>query len=1112
MMIQKITLLFLLLFNLSSAFSAALDVDGDGKVDALTDGILLIRHQFGFSGEKLTSGALSSKSTRTTPEAIKKYIVSLGNKTDVDGSNNIDALSDGILSIRYMFGFRGEQLTKGAISNTATRKSPDDVFIYLTNLPDDKVASGFAVQITSPKTLITVGSTPMEITGTLSEAATLTLNGVPVTANGGKFSAKVVLKEGHNTIVARAVKSNNEEVTDSISVAMDLTPPYITVDSPKEGAVVQTAKISVSGLVNDIVRGTVSDTQANVKVNGQTATVANRSYLVKEITLKEGENTITITAADQVGNIAKKEIIVTYKIPKPKKISLVSGQDQENTIATDLKAPLKVLLVDEKSQPVANEAVVFRVIQGDGVVGLGDNEGRGIVVKTDEKGIASTTFKLGSRSGTGNHRVRAKAVGFDGEVIFQASANVKPGNKVTVNSGNNQRGAPKQTLPLPFVVSVSDAGANVVKGAKVEFKVSQGKGKFQNGNDRYIGVTDSDGRASVEFSLGTEIGLDVHRVTATLMGTNLGAGFSASALKVADASLTSITGVVLDNQDKPLPSVTIRIEGNNRQAKTNTQGIFKITEVPVGPVHLLVDGSTTTAKGEWPTLSYNIVTIAGAKNPLASPVYMVSLDTKNAALVGKEDKVLTLNEVPGFKLAIKKGSVTFPDGKKEGLVSITPVNANKIPMAPPNGMQPQFIVTIQPVGTKFDPPAALTLPNVDGHKAGAQVEMYSFDHDLEEFVIIGLGTVSKDARLIESNSGVGVIKAGWHAGSQPSDQPPGCANTCSIGQSCNDPITCKCEPTKCDNNTTPIQEVGSCKRFSCENGGIKVENDKDNTPPDVEGDCKKTGSGTCNFGIPEQENDDTDNPKNDKCKSCKNGELIEFSDDDVKTSNWHWNAVDKIIDKINKALKFINIDEDGLITYRNLGSTLSKEKVCCADSGISTKISYEASIKFLDMKYKWRPKIKPYTGDYSASIFGKTISLAYGVQLGINFSGSMNAKKPIKTCENKNECWVTSLSAGTDIYAKLFGEIKNPDLPKECGENEDEQCSYLDVSGTGTTGINVQGQLKECTVLHGTVGLSGLNLNLTIKVAEGSWYGFSVDKDFEIIEPMKIAEFSYNME
>ncbi len=59
----------------------------------------------------------------------------------------------------------------------------------------------------------------------------------------------------------------------------------------------------------------------------------------------------------------------------------------------------------------------------------------------------------------------------------------------------------------------------------------------------------------------------------------------------------------------------------------------------------------------------------------------------------------------------------------------------------------------------------LELPNVDAHAPGAQVEMYSFDHDLEEFVTIGLGTVNADGTRIVSNAGVGVIKAGWHCGS-----------------------------------------------------------------------------------------------------------------------------------------------------------------------------------------------------------------------------------------------------------------------------------------------------------------------------------------------------------
>ncbi|NOS87545.1 MAG: hypothetical protein HOP34_03220, partial [Methylococcaceae bacterium] len=419
--------------------------------------------------------------------------------------------------------------------------------------------------------------------------------------------------------------------------------------------------------------------------------------------------------------------------------------------------------MDDKGQAVANKPVIFRVTEGDGVVGAGSaDEGQGTLVQTDDKGMAATTFKLGSRAGNGNQRVRAASVGFDGEILFYASATVGVGNKVTVNSGNNQRGATNQPLPQPFVVAVVDDGANVVAGAKIEFKVTQGGGRFQNNETRIISTTDSDGRATAEFTVGPEEGLDVHRVTATLVDTALYAGFTASALKTGDAGQTSISGVVLDNQDHPLPKVTVRVDGTTREAQTDAQGQFKITEAPVGSVHLIADGSTSTAEGEWPTLAFNLVTVAGADNPLSAPIYLVKLDTINAKTVGDKDVTLTLPEVPGFALEVKAGSVTFPDGKKIGKLSVTPVNASKIPMSPPNGMQPQFIVTIQPVGAKFDPPARLSLPNVDGHKPGAQVEMYSYDHDLEEFVAIGLGTVNAEGSVIKSNDGVGVIKAGWH--------------------------------------------------------------------------------------------------------------------------------------------------------------------------------------------------------------------------------------------------------------------------------------------------------------------------------------------------------------
>jgi hypothetical protein len=99
------------------------------------------------------------------------------------------------------------------------------------------------------------------------------------------------------------------------------------------------------------------------------------------------------------------------------------------------------------------------------------------------------------------------------------------------------------------------------------------------------------------------------------------------------------------------------------------------------------------------------------------------------------------------------------------------------------GQQPRFVVTIQPVGTVFNPPAAMTLPNVDGLAPRSVTEMYSYDHDLASFVAIGTGTVSDDGSVLVSDPGVGVINAGWHCGGDPNSVGAGCS--CRACMKCN---------------------------------------------------------------------------------------------------------------------------------------------------------------------------------------------------------------------------------------------------------------------------------------------------------------------------------------
>ena len=48
-----------------------LDIDGDGESKPLTDGLLLIRYLFGFSGDSLISGAIGTGAERDTAEKLR---------------------------------------------------------------------------------------------------------------------------------------------------------------------------------------------------------------------------------------------------------------------------------------------------------------------------------------------------------------------------------------------------------------------------------------------------------------------------------------------------------------------------------------------------------------------------------------------------------------------------------------------------------------------------------------------------------------------------------------------------------------------------------------------------------------------------------------------------------------------------------------------------------------------------------------------------------------------------------------------------------------------------------------------------------------------------------
>jgi Zn-dependent metalloprotease len=110
--------------------SGSLDIDGNGETDALSDGLLVIRYLFDLTGSSLTAEAVASNCSRCSDTEIENYLASLL-ILDVDGNGASDALTDGLLVIRYVFGLTGDALTAEAIASNCTRCSNTEIENYL---------------------------------------------------------------------------------------------------------------------------------------------------------------------------------------------------------------------------------------------------------------------------------------------------------------------------------------------------------------------------------------------------------------------------------------------------------------------------------------------------------------------------------------------------------------------------------------------------------------------------------------------------------------------------------------------------------------------------------------------------------------------------------------------------------------------------------------------------------------------------------------------------------------------------------------------------------------------------------------------------------------------
>jgi len=124
----------------------------------------------------------------------------------------------------------------------------------------------------------------------------------------------VELFAGKNTITVTAHDENGKCSADTLAVTYyaDAAPPTLVITAPTSGSTYSTrsSTVTLSGTASDNA-GVTGVTWSNDGGGSGTAT-GTTSWSVSGVALKEGDNTITVTASDAAGNMGTDTIVVHY--------------------------------------------------------------------------------------------------------------------------------------------------------------------------------------------------------------------------------------------------------------------------------------------------------------------------------------------------------------------------------------------------------------------------------------------------------------------------------------------------------------------------------------------------------------------------------------------------------------------------------------------------------------------------------------------------------------------------------------------------------------------------------------------------------------------------------
>lgn len=247
----------------------------------------------------------------------------------------------------------------------------------------------------------------------------------------------------------------------------------------------------------------------------------------------------------------------------------------------------------------------------------------------------------------------------------------------------------------------------------------------------------------------------------------------------------------------PLAGVTVTVDGmeETMRAVTDLFGNFRLSPVPAGEFFVHIDGRTALRTVEhpfpegsfypfvgkrWHALAGQEVNVDDVYLPLIAEGTLRVVSATAPTMVQFPDSVLArYPDLAGVSLTVPPNALFSDSGIRGGSVGIAPVPPDRLPEPLPPGLDFRLVITVQTDGPlNFDQPVPICFPNladpVTGQvrPPGTKSALWSFNHDVGEWEVVGPMTVSEDGKLVCTDPGVGIRQPGWH-GEQPGNQLTG---------------------------------------------------------------------------------------------------------------------------------------------------------------------------------------------------------------------------------------------------------------------------------------------------------------------------------------------------